>query len=248
MAFSVVAVLRQSLRRLATGPALLLLLALAVVQWLAALVPGQFVRPTPALAETGAGASPVIFIGNPVPVVASIIALGVGVYLALVTIRVFAGQWGIVEREHLTHRIGFGLANLFGLFVGLAVVFAVGRVVIAGFLGVIGVLLWAVLVLVLVAVAFLAPAFIAVEDDNLLTSSEKSIRVLTRSPLQVIGLLVALAVVNVVLQALGGFVVGAVVTVAFLESFALTVVSAVGSVFLWIAIARSYDHLDGTSV
>jgi hypothetical protein len=218
------------------------------VQTVAAFVPGQFLRPTPGVIGSGAGGVPVVFTGNPLPVIASVLAGVIGVYFSLVTIRVFAGQWGIVEREHLTHRIGFGLLNLIGISIVLAVVLGVGLVVLAALLGVIGLGLWLVLFFALVAVAFFAPAFVAVEDDNLLTAFRKSGRVLAHHPLRVAGLLLALAIVNVVLQALGGFVVETLGLVALLGPFVLTVVSALGSVFLWIAIARSYDHLDGTSV
>lgn len=246
MAFSVVTVLRQSLRRLATGPAFLLLVTLAVVQALAAYVPGQFVRPAPGLVQSGAGGPPLVFTANPLPVVASLLAFVVSVYLALVTIRVFAGQWGIVEREHLTRRVGFGLLNLFSVFVAVALVTTVAQIVLAGLLGIFGLVLWLVLFLALAAASFFAPAFVAVEDDDFLTAFRKSIGVLTRSPVQVAGLLLALAVVNTVLQAAGSALIDALGSVAFLGPLVFTAVGALGLVFLWITVARAYDHLDGT--
>jgi hypothetical protein len=242
MAFSVLTVLRQSLRRLATGPALLVLLALAVVQTLAAFVPGQFVRTTPSVIGTGDGTAPVVFTGNLFPLLASLVVALVGIYLTLVTIRVFAGQWGIVEREHLTHRVGFGLLNLFGISLVLAVAAVVG-VLLTTLLGLVGAVLWLVGFLVLVAAAFFAPAFVAVEDDNVLSAFKKSFGVLGRSPLQVAGLLLALVVVNALLQAVGSAVAGALAAIPVVGALVLTVVSGLGSVFLWIAIARAYDHL-----
>ncbi len=248
MAFSIVAVLRQSFRRLATGPALLILLTLALVQWITTLVPGQFIRATPALIQSGAGVPPVVFTGNLLPLVALVVVAVITMYLSLVTIRVFAGQWGIVEREHLTHRVGFGLLNLFGVFVFVAIVAIIGLAVLGGLLGPIGVLLWIVLFLVFAAAAFFAPAFVAVEDDNVLTAFRKSGRVLAQNPLTVAALLIALAVVNVVLQAIGGIVIDALGSFFLLELLVSTVIAALGSVFLWITVARAYDHLGVESV
>jgi hypothetical protein len=246
MAFSVLTVMRQSLRRLATGPALLVLIALAVVQTLAALVPGQFARTTPGVIGAGGGGSPVVVTGNPLPLLASLVVALVGVYLALVTIRVFAGQWGIVEREHLTHRVGFGLANLLGVSIVLAVAVVVGALlVVLG--GLVGAVVWLVAFLVLVAASFFTPAFIAVEDDNVLTAFRKSFGVLRRSPVRVAALLVTLVVVNALLQAVGSAVAGAVASVPVVGPFVLAVVSGLGSVFLWVAIARAYDHLGTTA-
>ncbi len=246
MAFSVLTVLRQSLRRLATGPALLVLLGLAVVQTLAAFVPGQFIRTTPGVIGAGGGGMPFVVTGNPLPVLAGFVVALVGIYLTLVTIRVFAGQWGIVEREHLTHRVGFGLANLLGISVVLAVALGAGALF-AVVLGLVGILVWLVLFVVLLAASFFAPAFVAVEDDDVLTAFRKSFGVLRRSPLRVAALLVALVVVNALLQALGTVVVGAVASVVPVGPLVLTVVSGLGSVFVWIAIARAYDHLGATS-
>lgn len=247
MSFSVLAVLRQSLRRLATGPALLLLLALVVVQTTAALVPGRSFRTVPGLVQSGTG-SPVLFTGNPLPALAGALGALLSGYLALVTIRVFAGQWGIVEREHLTHRVGWGLVNLYGVAVVLAVVFAVGLVVLGGLLGLVGLLLWTVFLLVVVAATFFTPAFVAVEDDNLLTALRKSAGVLTRNPLRVAALLVALLVVNAVLQAATRVMLnvlsGSPVVLGLLVS---TVIGALGYVFLLIALARAYDHLGTAS-
>jgi hypothetical protein len=246
MAFSVLTVLRQSLRRLATGPAILVLLALAIVQTLAGFVPGQFVRTTSGVIGAGGGGSPIVFTGNPLPILASLVVAVVGVYLALVTIRVFAGQWGVVEREHLTHRVGFGLANLFGVSIVLAVAIVAG-VFLTALGGLVGAVVWLVAFLVLVAVSFFAPAFIAVEDDNILTAFTKSFAVLRRSPGRVAALLVALVVVNALLQAVGSAVAGAVAAIPVVGPFVLAVVSGLGSVFLWVAIARAYDHLGATA-
>ncbi|WP_435077077.1 hypothetical protein [Halococcus sp. AFM35] len=247
MAFSVLTVLRQSLRRLATGPALLVLLGLALVQTIARFVPGQFARPTPGVIGAGGGGSPVVFTGNPLPILAGLVVALVGVYLALVTIRVFAGQWGIVEREHLTHRVGFGVANLLGISIVLAVAAVIGVfVTVLG--GLVGAVVWLVAFLVLVAVSFFTPAFIAIEDDNVLTAFKKSFGVLRRSPVRVAALLVALVVVNAILQAVGSAVAGAVASVPVVGPFVLALVSGLGSVFLWVAIARAYDHLETTAV
>jgi hypothetical protein len=243
MAFSVLTVMRQSLRRLATGPALLVLLGLAVVQALAALVPGQFIRAAPGVIGAGGGGAPFVVTGNPLSLLASFVVALVGIYLTLVTIRVFAGQWGIVEREHLTRRVGYGVANLLGVSVVLALALAAGALF-AVVLGLVGIFLWLVLVVVLLAASFFAPAFVAVEDDDVLTAFRRSFRVLRRSPLRVAALLLALVVVNAFLQALGNAVAGVVASVAVVGPLVLAVVSGLGSVFVWIAIARAYDHLE----
>lgn len=247
MAFSVLTVLRQSLRRLATGPALLVLVALAVVQAIARFVPGEFARTTPGVIGAGGGGAPVVITGNPLPLLASFVVAVVGVYLALVTIRVFAGQWGIVERDHLTHRVGFGVANLLGVSVVLAIGLGVGAFL-AIALGLVGIALWVVLFLVLLAASFFAPAFVAVEDDDILTAFRKSFGVLRRSPGRVAALLLALVIVNALLQALGGVVTDAVASIGIVGPLVVTIVSGLGSVFLWIAIARAYDHLEPTAV
>ena len=242
MAFSVLTVIRQSLRRLATGPALLVLVALAVVQALAALVPGQFVRTTPGVVGAGGGGFPFVVTGNALSLLASFVVALVGIYLTLVTIRVFAGQWGIVEREHLTHRVGYGVANLLGVSVVLALALAAGALF-AVVLGLVGLLLWLVLLVALLAASFFAPAFVAVEDDDVLTAFRRSFRVLRRSPLRVAALLLALVVVNALLQVLGNIVADVVASVAVVGPLVLAVVSGLGSVFVWIAIARAYDQL-----
>lgn len=242
MTLSVIGVLRQSLRRLATGPALLVLLAFAVVQTIATFVPGQIVR-VPAMFTAGGGAPAVMFTGNPLPVVALVVGAVISIYLSLVTIRVFAGQWAIVEREHLAHNVGFGLANLIGIAIVLGVILAVCFAVLVGLLGGIGILPWIVVFVLLLAWAFFAPAFVAVEDDNLLTAFRKSGRVLAENPLRVIALLIAIAIVNAVLQAVGSAVADALGSVAVVGLFVATVIAGIGSVFLWITVARAYDHL-----
>lgn len=249
MTFSVLGVLRQSLRRLATGPALLVLLALVVVQMVTTLVPGQSFRTTPALLQSGGGPAPILFTGNPLPVLAGVLGTVVSGYLALVTIRVFAGEWGIVEREHLTHRVGWGLLNLYGTFVIIALVAGLGLVVLVGVLGPLGLLLWSVLTLVVVAASFFAPAFVAVEDDNLLTALRKSVRVLARHPVKVAALLLALVVLNVALQAAANAAVDALAgSFALLGLVAVVVIGSLGSVFLLIAVARAYDQLSTQAI
>jgi hypothetical protein len=246
MTFSVVTALRQSLRRLATGPALLVLLGFVIVRLLIAFVPGRIIRLSAPLAAAGTSVPTVVFTGNPLPVVALVVWAVVLAYLSLVTIRVFAGQWGIVEREHLTRRVGFGLANLLAIGILLTVVLAIGLFILVVLLGVIGVLLWFLFGLAVFAAAFFAPAFAAVEGDSVLTAFRKSGRVAAQNPQTVVALAVALAVVNLVLQVVGTRVVTALGSFVLLGVFVLAVASALGVVFIWIAIARAYDQLDTT--
>lgn len=243
MTFSVITVLRQSLRRLATGPALLVLLALAVVQTVAALVPGQFVRPTPGIIGSGTGASPVVFTGNLLPLVASILSALFTGYLALVTIRVFAGQWGIVEREHLTHRIGWGLVNLYALGILLSVLVSAAGFV-ASALGLVGLGILIVFILALLFVAFLAPAFVAIEDANVMAAIRRSVRAASNAWLNIAAVVAATVLVSIVLSAVGGRVTAALSgPLAPAGAFLGTVLSGVALVFIWITVARSYDNL-----
>lgn len=247
MAFDVLTVLRQSLRRLATGPALIIAVVFIVFETAAALVPGRFIGVTPGIIGSGAGTSPIVFAANPLPAVAELVVLVVGLYLSLVTIRVFAGQWGIVERDHLTHRVGFGLLNLLGITVAVGIVMAIGLVGLAGLFGIVGLVVGVVLVLVVATIAFFAPGFIAVGDDNALKALRKSLGVLSASPLHVISLLIALLVVNVVLQAIGTLIAGVLGPVSFLTPLVLTFFGALGTVFFLIAIARAYDQTAETA-
>lgn len=239
MAFSVGTVLRESLRRLATGPALLILLALVVVETAVALVPSG--RTDPGLIAAGAGASPMLFTANPLPLVASLVLLVVLLYLSLLLVRVFADQWGIVERHHLTHNLGFGLLNFLGVFV-VGLVALVVRVVLAALFGPLGLAVGFVVVVAVAAASLFAFAFVAVEDDNVLTAFRRSFGVLASAPLAVAGLVVVLVLVSVVLQLVGGLVVGVLGPVAFLAPLVSTLVDMLGIVFLFIAAARAYDH------
>ncbi|HET7323879.1 MAG TPA: hypothetical protein VFJ06_06075, partial [Halococcus sp.] len=56
-------------------------------------------------------------------------------------------------------------------------------------------------------------------------------------------LLIAIAIVNAVLQAVGSAVADALGSVAVVGLFVATVIAGIGSVFLWITVARAYDHL-----
>lgn len=245
MTLSVSSVLRQSLRRLATGPALLVLVAFIVIQLLVAFVPGRIFKfPTPL--ATSAGMPTVVFTGNYLVVIALVVWAVVLTYLSLVTIRVFAGQWGIVEREHLTRRVGFGLLNLLGIGILLSVVLAAGLFVLVVLLGVIGVFLWFLLGLALFVAAFFAPVFAAVEGDTFLTAFRKSGRVVTQNSQTVVALAIVLAVVNIVLQLIGTKIVGELGLTALLGTVVLAVATALGAVFVWIAVARAYDQLDAT--
>ncbi|WP_160134058.1 hypothetical protein [Halococcus salsus] len=239
MAFSVGTVLRESLRRLATGPALLVLLALVVVETAVALVPSG--GADLGLIAAGGGASPPLLTASPLPLVASLVLLVVLLYLSLLLVRVFADQWGIVERHHLTHNLGFGLLNFLGVFVvGLAAL--VVRLVLAGLFGIVGIAVGFVVVVVVAAASLFAFAFVAVEDDNVVRAFRRSFGVLADAPLAVAGLVVVLVLVSVVLQVVGTLLVGVLGPVSFLAPLVSTLVDMVGVVFLFIAAARAYDH------
>ena len=244
MTLSVFTVLRQSFRRLATGPALLVLLALAVVQAVGALVPGRSFQPAPGPIGAGVSGLPVVFTGNPLPVVASIVSALFTGYLALVTIRVFAGEWGIVEREHLTQDVGWGLANLYALAIVLSLLVSLAGLV-GSALGLLGLIALVVFVLSLLFVMFLAPAFVAVENANVVAAIRRSVRATSTAWLQIAAVVAATVLVSVLLSAVAGRVTDALIGTLYpVGVFLGAVLSGAALVFLWITVARAYDELE----
>lgn len=233
MTLSVATVLRESLRRLATGPALLLLLALAVAQTLAALLAGPVYRIAPA-ALAGAG-DLFRLVLEPVSLVALALVCVVAGYVGVVTIRVFATEWGVVEREHLTRAVAKTLANWLAGALVLFVCVAVGLVVLV------------VPGLFVLAVFLLALPFVAVEDANAATALRRSFRATEGHRTTLLALAVAVLVVDTLLFAVSVAVVAALSgALAPLGLFVGTLAVAVGFVFLWITMARAYASLDGT--
>ena len=235
MTLSVATVLRESLRRLSTGPALLLLLALAVIQTLAALLAGPVYRVVPDAALSGTG-DPFSLALEPVSLIALGLVCVIAGYVGLVTIRVFATRWGVVERDHLTHGVAAGLANwLAGALVVAALVAAGLVVLIVPGAFVLGALL-------------LALPFVAVEDANAVSALARSWRATDGHRTTLLALAVAVLLIDAVL-----FVVSVALTnwlagsLAPLGLFAGTVAVAIAFVFLWIAMARTYASLDDTA-
>jgi hypothetical protein len=235
MTLGVASVLRESLRRLATGPALLLLLGLAVVQTLVALLAGPVYRIVPDAVLSGSG-EPFTLALAPVPVIGLAVVCVVAGYVGLVTIRVFATRWGVVERDHLTRGVAPALANwLVGALI-VAVLVSIGLVVLV----VPGAFVLAAFLLVL--------PFVAVEDANAVSALRRSWAATDGHRTTLLGIAVVVLAIDAIL-----FVVSVVLATALTGSlaplglFAGTVAVAIAFVLLWIAMARTYAGLDGVS-
>ena len=236
MTLDVATVLRESLRRLATGPALLLLLALAAIQTLAALLAGPVYRITPDAVLSGAG-DPVALALEPLPVIGFALVCVLAGYVGLVTIRVFATRWGVVERDHLTHGIASGLVNWLAGALVVAALVAVGLAVLV----VPGAFVLAALLLAL--------PFVAVEDANAASALARSWRATDGHRTTLLVLVVAVLLIDAILFVVSVALAAALAgSLAPLGLFAGMVAVAVALVFLWIAMARTYAGLDDTAV
>ncbi|WP_273836756.1 hypothetical protein [Halococcus sp. PRR34] len=235
MTLGVASVLRESLRRLATGPALLLLLAFAVVQTLVALLAGPVYRIVPDAVLSGSG-DPFTLTLDPVPVIGLAVVCVVAGYVGLVTIRVFATRWGVVEREHLTRGVAPALANwLVGALV-VAVLVAIGLVVLI----VPGVFVLGALLLAL--------PFVAVEDANAASALRRSWAATDGHRTTLLGIAIAVLLIDAVLFAVSVVLATALTgSLAPLGLFAGAIAVAIAFVLLWIAMARTYASLDGAS-
>ena len=235
MTLDVATVLRESLRRLATGPALLLLLALATIQTLAALLAGPVYRITPDAVLSGAG-DPVALALEPLPVIGLALVCVLAGYVGLVTIRVFATRWGVVERDHLTHGVASGLVN-----------WLVGALIVAALVAV-GLAVLVVPGAFVLAALLLALPFVAVEDANAASALARSWRATDGHRTTLLVLVVAVLLIDAILfvasVALAAALAG---SLAPLGLFAGTVAVAVAFVFLWIAMARTYAGFDNTA-
>ncbi|WP_049898685.1 hypothetical protein [Halococcus agarilyticus] len=235
MTLGVATVLRESLRRLATGPALLLLLALAVIQTIAALLAGPVYRVAPDAVLSGTG-DPFDLALEPVPLVGLALVCVVAGYVGLVTIRVFATRWGVVEREHLTHGVASGLVN-----------WLAGALVVAAFVAV-GLAVLVVPGAFVLGALLLALPFVAVEDANAVSALARSWRATDGHRTTLLALAVAVLLIDAVL-----FVVSVALATALAGSlaplglFAGMFAVAIAFVFLWIAMARTYAGLDDTA-
>ncbi|PSP90130.1 hypothetical protein BRC90_02455 [Halobacteriales archaeon QS_4_69_34] len=230
MSFSVATVLRESLRRLFTGPALLLALALAVVETVVAVVLGPVYRVG---SEALSGAPDAIeFAPAPLSLLGLALVVVVAGYVGLVTTRVYATEWGIVEREHLTRSVAAGLANWI---VGASLL---GALVAAGLA------LLVVPGVFVLAAGLLALPFVAVEGENAATALGRSWRASSADRVALVGLAVAVLAVDFLLFGVA-LAVGAALDagLALLGLFAGSVAVAVALVFAWIAMARAYGAL-----
>ena len=235
MTLDVATVLRESLRRLATGPALLLLLALAAIQTLAALLAGPVYRITPDAVLSGAG-NPVALALEPLPVIGFALVCVLAGYVGLVTIRVFATRWGVVERDHLTHGVASGLVN-----------WLVGALIVAALVAV-GLAVLVVPGAFVLAALLLALPFVAVEDANAASALARSWRATDGHRTTLLGLAIAVLLIDAILFVVSvAFAAALTGSLAPLGLFAGMVAVAVALVFLWIAMARTYAGLDDTA-
>ena len=235
MTLDVATVLRESLRRLATGPALLLLLALATIQTLAALLAGPVYRITPDAVLSGAD-DPVALALEPLPVIGLALVCVLAGYVGLVTIRVFATRWGVVERDHLTHGVASGLVN-----------WLVGALVVAALVAV-GLAVLVVPGAFVLAALLLALPFVAVEDANAASALARSWRATDGHRTTLLVLVVAVLLIDAILFVVSVALAAALAgSLAPLGLFAGTVAVAVAFVFLWIAMARTYAGFDNTA-